>query len=298
MTQRQLELFLTLTQTRSFTETSNVHFMTQPAVSQQIQSLENDIGCSLLIRSKKGIILTEAGKTLVAEAPALLSYSQSVYRKIKQSSTEKKTVRTLCYIPVLRILPELIGRFARIRPDITISIFPVNPLDRNSQLIFERNDMTVGFGNPEKTYDRLQFVPLYEGGFVCLMNKDHPLADRSTLAISDLKNEVVYSLEEGPQDQMFHTINDILASSGAAMFFPTLNSFFEGVAIAAAGNGIAVVPKTGHISAEYCISVELEYPQKYYLGLFISRNPASDIQEFCAMAKEISKEDRLPPIIV
>ena len=107
MTQRQVELFLTLVQTGSFTETSNIHFMTQPAVSQQIQSLENDIGCRLFIRSKKGIILTEAGKTLAAEAPALLSYSQSVYRKIKQSSTERKTVRTLCYIPVLRILPEL-----------------------------------------------------------------------------------------------------------------------------------------------------------------------------------------------
>ena len=298
MTKRQLELFLTLIQTGSFTETSNIHFMTQPAVSQQIQSLENDIGCRLFVRSKKGITLTEAGKILAMEGPALLSYSQSVYKKIMQRSTEKRTVRTLCYIPVLRILPALIGRFAIIRPDITISIFPVNPLDRNSQLIFERNDMTVGFGNPEEEYDRLQFVPLYEGEFVCLLNRNHPLSDRTILRMCDLRNEVVYSLEESHQNQMFHSVNDALASSSAAMLFPTLHSFYEGTVIAATGDGIAVVPNTGPIPEDYCVSVKFEYPQKYYLGLFISQNPPSDIQEFCLMAKTICENDNLPPIIL
>lgn len=297
MTIRQIELFLTLVQTGSFTETSAIHYMTQPAVSQQIQALEKDIGHALFIRNKKNVLLTEAGRALLAEGPSLLSHTQSVYQVIRQSASEKKIVRTLCYIPILRILPELIGRFSETRHDVIINLNQADTMVQNSRLIFERNDITVAFGDPKADYNDLEFISLYSGHFVCLVNRSHHLAEKSAVELSMLKGEVVFSINEGPSDLMLHTVNGIISSVDALQFFPTLSSFYEGVAIAANNCGIAIVPDSGPIWTEYCVSIPLEYPQRYYLGLFIHKNCGQDIREFCSMAVEFCQNDKLPPLI-
>ena len=129
------------------------------------------------------------------------------------------------------------------------------------------------------------------------MSKEHRLSGSTALNISDLKGEVLYSIAEGPLNPMFHEINDTLASSGAEMFFPTLNGFYEGVTMAAAGDCIAVMPNTGVIPTEFCTYAVLDYPLKYHLGLYVSQGTPSDIQEFCELATALCQKDHSPPII-
>ena len=62
---RQLHAFVILARTGSFTQTARELFLTQSAVSHSMKALETDVGCRLLDRLGKKVLLTQAGEQLV-----------------------------------------------------------------------------------------------------------------------------------------------------------------------------------------------------------------------------------------
>ena len=69
---RQLQAFVILARTGSFTITAREMFLTQSAVSHSMKALENDAGCRLLDRVGKKVILTQAGEQLLKHAEVVL----------------------------------------------------------------------------------------------------------------------------------------------------------------------------------------------------------------------------------
>ena len=86
MTPAQLQAFVTLAQTNSFTSAAMMLGITQSAVSHAIKSLEDELGVSLFVRGKAEIVLTEVGKDLVGKAHSVLGFSES----IKQTANEAR----------------------------------------------------------------------------------------------------------------------------------------------------------------------------------------------------------------
>ena len=68
MTPRKLKYFLRIAELRSFTKAAAVLRIAQPALSRQIQQLEDDLGVRLFVRSDSGVSLTEAGEALRTRA--------------------------------------------------------------------------------------------------------------------------------------------------------------------------------------------------------------------------------------
>ena len=65
---KQMEYFITVVDTHSFTEAANVHYISQSAISQQIKALEAELGVTLLKREKRSFTITEAGKYFYKQA--------------------------------------------------------------------------------------------------------------------------------------------------------------------------------------------------------------------------------------
>jgi DNA-binding transcriptional LysR family regulator len=61
---KQLQSFIEVTRTGSFTSAAENLFITQPALSRTIKSLEDELGTKLFVRSRKKLILTDAGRVL------------------------------------------------------------------------------------------------------------------------------------------------------------------------------------------------------------------------------------------
>lgn len=70
---RQIKYFVTVVDTGSFTEAAEECFISQSAISQQILSLEKELGVQLLVRSTRRFTLTEPGKYLTATAKNCLA---------------------------------------------------------------------------------------------------------------------------------------------------------------------------------------------------------------------------------
>ena len=82
MTPRQLNYFLRIAELRSFTKAAAVLRIAQPALSRQIQQLEDDLGVRLFVRSDSGVSLTEAGEALRTRAASLLQQFANVRAEV------------------------------------------------------------------------------------------------------------------------------------------------------------------------------------------------------------------------
>ncbi len=77
MDKRDYELLLALNQYKNITKAAQALYMTQPAITKRIQKLEEELHCSLLIRSKRGVIFTPAGESI-------LPYARSILKNMEQ----------------------------------------------------------------------------------------------------------------------------------------------------------------------------------------------------------------------
>ena len=80
MDEKDYELLLDLNRTKNITKTAQELYMPQPAITKRIQKMEEELQCTLFLRSKKGILFTPAGEQILPYASEILANS----RKLKE----------------------------------------------------------------------------------------------------------------------------------------------------------------------------------------------------------------------
>lgn len=96
---KQLKAFLTVTEMGNVTRAAEVLHLVQPAVSRQIRLLEEDIGTPLFERGRQGMILTEAGRTLLDFARRSMLELERARSQISSTSGEVRGVVTVGLLP-------------------------------------------------------------------------------------------------------------------------------------------------------------------------------------------------------
>ena len=84
MNLKQLEIFLAVAETGSFSRGAEATFITQSTVSQHISSLESDFGVRLLDRTGKGALLTEGGKVLFHHARQVVTDIEAINQAMRR----------------------------------------------------------------------------------------------------------------------------------------------------------------------------------------------------------------------
>lgn len=90
MNLQYLNSFYVTVQLNSISKAAKKLHLTQPGLSMQIQSLENELGSTFLIRSNRGVELTEAGEILFEYANTILSMQNNIERDLKNLKSDKK----------------------------------------------------------------------------------------------------------------------------------------------------------------------------------------------------------------
>ncbi len=124
MNLKQLEAFLWVADLKSFTGAAKQLFMSQPAVSFQIKSLEDELQVSLFQRNEKRVVLTEAGSLLYPGAKEILRQHYKVIENLDNLKGLKTGQLNIgaSTIPGEYILPLFVGGFCQIHPGIKISL--------------------------------------------------------------------------------------------------------------------------------------------------------------------------------
>ena len=118
---RQLEYFRTIADTGSINEAARRLNMSQPPLSNQIRQLEDELHVRLFERSRRGVVLTEAGRLLYSRAANLLDYARSTQLEIAKAG--RKRVLRLGVTPttVSTVMPA-VAAFAKKNPDVNFEV--------------------------------------------------------------------------------------------------------------------------------------------------------------------------------
>ena len=78
----QLRYFKEISKSRSLNKAAEQLHISQPALSKNMQAMEQELGCTLLIREQKGISLTKAGKSFLTDVESILNIYDGALQKI------------------------------------------------------------------------------------------------------------------------------------------------------------------------------------------------------------------------
>lgn len=118
---RQLEYFCRIAESGSIHEAARRLNMSQPPLSYQLKQLEQEFHTTLLVRTSKGIELTEAGQMLYRRANSLLEYARSTSREVSEAGKKRVLRLGITSTTVPTILPD-ISRFVHQYPDVNFEV--------------------------------------------------------------------------------------------------------------------------------------------------------------------------------
>jgi LysR family transcriptional regulator, low CO2-responsive transcriptional regulator len=195
-TLRQLKVFEAVARALSFSRAAAELHLTQPAVSMQVKSLEQQVGLPLFEQVGKKIFLTDAGRELYQRSHAVLHELQNAeealdaMRGLSQGRLNIALVSTAKYFA-----PPLLARFLKMHPGVTLKL----AVDNRAAVLAQLTDNAVDFaimGRPPHDLDTVAeaFAP---HPHVIIAPPDHPLADKRRIALERIATDTFILREPG-----------------------------------------------------------------------------------------------------
>lgn len=267
----------------------------QPALTQQIRSLEAELGLKLWQKSGRGIELTEAGRVFHEEARAILQRSQTAVLLVQKVARGESGRVVIGYIESASFNDTMTSLIADCRhqwPDVELELVQ----DRTTNLVrsMQQRRVDIAFVRPplpEAT--DISFFPLTHEHLVVAVSKHHRFAERSSLTISELAGEefVMLGRRVGSSG-----LNDLIHGACADNGFvrktaQVTPNFASSINLVAASLGIAVVPECmRHLRADTVSYIPLEIlkPLVSEMGIaYRSSEQAPAVLIFIKQAKDM-----------
>nr|WP_299384770.1 LysR family transcriptional regulator [Allomuricauda sp.] len=170
-----LQNAILLSKRLNFSRTAEEINIVQPALSRQIQQLEEELGISLFKRSKRVVELTEAGKYYLEEMEEVLDHLKQLQKKAKmiESQGEGELRVGFTYSALQSVVPQAIEEIKKLKPGIQVVLIEMNNREQFKALRNKKVDFCFAT-NPIVPGD-LEGKKLREGHFAVLLPKNHPV---------------------------------------------------------------------------------------------------------------------------
>lgn len=208
----KLRVFCTVADTTSFSKASEIIHLTQPAVSLQIQALEELYETKLFDRTSSAITLTPAGEVLYKYAKHILALYASAEKEIGELTGLVKGSIALGASTTIGnyLLPKVIADFRKTRPKIKIHL-QVGNSKRIVELLNSGN-IDLGLVEGEVSRQKIYREKLIADELCLIVPPQHPRAKRRDISILELTNEPFIFREEGSGTRQ--VIEKYLAKNG------------------------------------------------------------------------------------
>src|SRR5215469_2091848 len=237
----QLETFLAVVETGSFSGAAKVVHRTQPAVSQVVRKLEEELGEPLFDRSSRDGRLTAAGQVLQEYAQKMLNLRREARASIEelrqfQRGTLVMAANEFTSLYLLRVLEE----FRRFSPMIKVAVQRALASSIATQVADHTVELGVLSFRPENS--SLQSIVVFRDELVLVMPPSHPLAGSPSVSIRQLGAEsfVAHNVVSPYRLKVLEAFRRHKTPLNMDVEMPTIEAIKRFVA---AGNGVALVPR-------------------------------------------------------
>jgi DNA-binding transcriptional LysR family regulator len=236
----QLEAFVTIVREGSFSKAAKALYRTQPAVSQIIRRLEDEIGQPLFDRSSRRGVLTDAGKVLLEHAERLMNFKGQALAALEdvRHLRSGQLVIASNELTCLYLLP-LLHEFRRLYPAVRVSV----RRGLASRIPAEVRDYGADLGvvTYQPADGDLQSVVVYRDQLAFVVPPAHRFTKRRQVSIKDLGGEqfVAHHVASPYRAKVVDTFRRRRVTLQMPVEMPTIDAIKKFVA---AGHGVALLP--------------------------------------------------------
>lgn len=192
----ELQVFLAAAEEENFSAAARKLHLSQPAISFQIQGLEQRLNVQLFQRTGKRISLTEAGRDLLPMAREMVNLSSRIEETMcLQQGIVKGHVQIGCSTsPGKYILPNLIGAYRKQYPDVQFTVQVMSRQDVEEKLL--QKEIHIGVLSIPSKHKELECWPIFEDELVLIVAANHPWCAHDQVTPAELKDSE-WILREG-----------------------------------------------------------------------------------------------------
>ncbi|MBR5318628.1 MAG: LysR family transcriptional regulator [Peptococcaceae bacterium] len=193
-----MRVFITVADKKNFSKAAKALSLTQPAVSFQIQTLEQYYQTMLFDRVNRHVKLTAAGELLLDYAIHMNNLQAELERNMQQLTGHVKGELLIGASTTIGeyILPYVVGSFKQDYPDVNVTIQIMNTKDIGTAVSNKTFDLGIIEG-PLKPQDSMKTYKFLEDELVLAMPADHPLAAKGSITLEELKTLPYITREPG-----------------------------------------------------------------------------------------------------
>src|SRR5262245_25909076 len=185
----QIETFVAVVRGGGFTKAASLLHLSQPAVSRRLELLERELGAPLFERIRSGAILTEAGRTFLPHAEALLASMRDGLDSVRALNQVDRGAITLALVGTLAstTLTACLQRFRAAHPRVELRLRTA--LSQEVSVLVRRGDATLGLRYGGDPHPEMLSVGVYDEPMMVVCSPRHRLAQRRSVAPSALGTE-------------------------------------------------------------------------------------------------------------
>lgn len=236
----ELEAFVAVVREGGFSKAAHTLFRTQPAVSQIIRRLEDEVGQPLFDRSSRRGVLTDAGRVLLEHAERLINFKQQALAAVAdvqhlRSGQLVVATNELTCLYVLPLLDEFRRRFPAVRVSVRRALASRIPADVRDYAA------DLGVVTYQPTDAEIASVVVYRDELAFVVPRAHRFAKRRELTIKHLGEEafVAHHVSSPYRARVVETFRKRRVTLQMPIEMPTIDAIKLFVA---AGHGVALLP--------------------------------------------------------
>jgi LysR family hydrogen peroxide-inducible transcriptional activator len=197
MNLKDLKYLVALADTGHFGRAAERTFVSQPTLSAQLKKLEDYLGVKLVERQPKNVQLTEVGRQIVVRARRMLIEEEEIV-ELARSNTDPLSGRLkLALIPTIGpyLLPRVMPRIRKALPHLALMLY-----EHQTEPLLKRlrdGEIDVGILALPAALEGLDSRSLYSEAFMVALPNHHPLGQKSSIKVPDLKGQTLLLLEDG-----------------------------------------------------------------------------------------------------
>lgn len=240
----QLEYVVAVAEHRNFSRAAEACGVSQPALSAQIQEVEQRLGTTLFERSRSGVTVPPQAEPVIAMARGAIAAIDAVVASAAHQSGEIVGPFPIGIIPTMApyLLPTVVAEIRRRHPRAE----PVLREEQTDVLVrrIARGEINLGILADPVPADDLDVVEVATDAFHLAMNEDHPLSGQDPLPIGALADLDMLLLEDGHclRDQAIEVCASVGSAQGRGNGSIQATSLATLCQMVAAGRGVTLLP--------------------------------------------------------
>ena len=183
-----LESFVEVARHGNVSRAAQALFLTQPAITARLKSLESDLGVELFVRTHRGMRLTDAGRSFLPYAErtiATVGEGRQLLANLREGTIGALVVAAAPAVSTY-VLPRVLHEFRATHPNVRLGVRTGHTEEVLDMVL--RSEAHIGVGRPIQHPD-VELIPVFDDELVLVVSRHHPFARRDRIRLQELADD-------------------------------------------------------------------------------------------------------------